>query len=929
MSLLVHNLLRNTAERHPDATALLAPGREPMTYGRLLGHVQQVTETLHTFGIGPRDRIALALPDGPEMASAFLAISAAAVCAPLNPSYRTDEFEFFLSDLNPKALIVQAGADSPAVAVARSLGIQIIELVQENDDVAGVFSLKGVSLSQFSLPFSRHADEAALILHTSGTTSRPRMVPLTQANLCTSARNIATSLQLRAGDTCLNVMPLFHIHGLVGALLSSIAAGSSVVCTPGFNSLHFFEWFEEFQPTWFTAVPTMHQAILARAAHKPAIPSRSRLRFIRSCSSALPPKLMAALEDAFQVPVVEAYGMTEASHQISINPLPPHVRKPGSVGLPAECEIAVLDESGGFLPAGEVGEVVIRGPNVTHGYENNLEANTSSFHGGWFHTGDQGKLDSDGYLFLTGRTKEIINRGGEKISPREIDEVLLDHPAVAQAMAFALPDERLGEDVGAAVVLREHLPTGGNGQLEMELREFVSGKLAPFKVPRHIVFLKEIPKGPTGKPQRIGIAAKLGLTESARAATLDEYLPPQSELELQIVKLWEELLDTRPIGVRHDFFKLGGDSLLAVRMMAQLEAASGIRLPVSSLLPVATVENVAGAMLKAQSEDFGSSIVAIQPWGSQPPLFFLHGQWRGGGLYCSDLSKRLGSDQPFFAIVPHGLDGRPVPRTIQAMATDRVRDLLDACPDGPIRLGGYCNGVLVAFEMAQQLQKLGRKVDLLVIVETHAPNIPFRRAWRLVRLASALLSLDHDTQAAWFLRLRTFQMAWRQALGSGFGAATLFLFRKLGSIASTIGMLAKHTPSAASLPSSDTAKDSSADPFDAIDCYVPGPYKGPIVLLRTEDIGSRTANFSVPRDPSAGWGKVAPQVQVYWVTGTHESIVREDLEGLARQLAQCIEDADSLPDEVGASRGLVPDARKFQTHFGSEPRALSPNLRRR
>ena len=910
MSLLVHSLLRNTAERQPGAVALLAPSRTPMTYRRLWEHVQQITETLQTFGIGTRDRIAVALPDGPEMSSAFLAISAAATCAPLNPSYRTDEFEFFLSDLNPKALIVPAGADSPAACVARSLGIQIIELVQQNGGVAGAFSLEGISPTQFSLPFSRHADETALILHTSGTTSRPRMVPLTQANLCISAQNIAASLQLGTADMCLNVMPLFHIHGLVGALLSSIAAGSSVVCTPGFNSMHFFEWFEEFQPTWFTAVPTMHQAILARAAHKPAI--RSRLRFIRSCSSALPPKLMAAVEDAFQVPVVEAYGMTEASHQISINPLPPRARKPGSVGLPAKCEIAVLDGYGGLLPTGEVGEVVIRGSNVTHGYENNLEANASSFHGGWFHTGDQGKLDFDGYLFLTGRTREIINRGGEKISPRVIDEVLLDHPAVAQAIAFALPDERLGEDVGAAVVLREHLPMSGNGQLETELREFVSGKLAPFKVPRHIVFLKEIPKGPTGKPQRIGMAAKLGLTESARAATVDEYVPPQSELELQIVKIWEELLGSRPVGVRHDFFKLGGDSLLAVRMMAQLEAASGIRLPVSSLLPAATVENLASAMLKAQSEDFGSPIVAIQPQGSQPPFFFLHGQWRGGGLYCSDLARLLGKDQPFFAIVPHGLDGNPVPRTIQGMASDRVRDVLEACPVGPIRLGGYCNGALVAFEMARQLQRRGRKVDLLILVETHAPNIPFRGIWRLVQLVSALISLDHITQAEWFLRLRTFQIAWRQALRNGFSAVALFLLRKLGSLASSVGKLAKQTSSEAKLPRSDTAADSSADPLGAIDRYVPGRYKGPIVLLRTKDIGSRTANFSAPNDPSAGWAKVVPQVRIYWVPGTHEGIVREDLHGLAGLLAQCIEDADP-PARIGASRGgIVPSMRKFR-----------------
>lgn len=419
MTLVINDLLRNAAEHYSNAPALLSPRRSPMSYGRLWNHVQQVAGALHGLGIGPGDRIAVALPDGPEMASSFLAISAAATCAPLNPNYRTNEFEFYLSDLNPKAILLEAGADSPAAAVARSRGIRVIELVPQIDAEAGIFSLVGIPLHQISFPISRHTDEVSLILHTSGTTSRPKMVPLTQANLCSSARNIAASLLLSAEDRCLNVMPLFHIHGLVGALLSSISAGSSVVCTSGYHSLHFFDWFEEFQPTWYTAVPTMHQAILARAAQKPGIHSRSRLRFIRSCSSALSPKLMAKLEDEFQVPVIEAYGMTEASHQMSINPLPPGIRKPGSVGLPAGCEIAVLDEGGALLPAGEIGAVAIRGPNVTHGYENNPEANESSFSGGWFRTGDYGRLDSAGYLFLTGRAKEIINRGGEKISPEK------------------------------------------------------------------------------------------------------------------------------------------------------------------------------------------------------------------------------------------------------------------------------------------------------------------------------------------------------------------------------------------------------------------------------------------------------------------------------------------------------------------------------
>jgi len=887
---LIWQLLRNAAERRLDAPALLAPRRTPMSYGRLWDLVQQVAGTLHAVGIGPGDRVAVALPNGPEMASSFLAISAAAVCAPLNPNYRSREFEFYLSDLNPKALVVQAGANSTAAAVARSCGIRVIELVPQFEAEAGVFCFNGISSTQVN-PFASHrGDDAALILHTSGTTSRPKMVPLTQANLCASARNIVASLSLTADDRCLNVMPLFHIHGLVGAVLSTVAAGSSVVCAPDFHSLRFFDWLEGFQPTWYTAVPTIHRAILARAAQKPGIHSRSRLRFIRSCSAALPPKLMTELEDEFRVPVVEAYGMTEATHQVSANPLPPGIRKPGSVGLPVGCEIAVLDKEGALLPTGEIGIVAIRGSNVIHGYKKDPQASKDCVNGGWFHTGDLGKLDSAGYLFLTGRSKEVINRGGEKVSPREVEEVLLEHPAVAQAVAFAAPNVELGEDVAAAVVLHKPRERSEDGSLEIELRGFVAKRLTSVKVPRQIVVVEKIPVGPTGKPQRIGMAAKLGFAESAPASMAGPHVSAQSELELQIAKIWEELLDIRPIGVRQNFFELGGDSLLALEMIALLETLCGIRLPETGFLLADSVETLAGAVLRAMREEIRSPIVAIQPQGAQPPLFFLHGQWRGGGLYCRELARRLGDNQPFFAIVPHGLDGRPVPRTIEAMAADRVQHLLRAHPEGPIRLGGYCNGALIAFEMARQLQDLGREVDLLVIVETHAPNAPFKKIGSIVQQASALLSLDRQARAKWFLRLRDLQIRLQKNVSD----LAISALRKLGRIAKRTGGILQRAPNAATFPGMDARPDAYADPYDAIDCYVPGPYKGPVVLLRTEDMGSKTANFTDPDDPTAGWAQLAPQVQVYRLAGTHDGIVREYLDELARGLAQCVNHADSL-----------------------------------
>ena len=390
--------------------------------------------------------------------------------------------------------------------MAQKLGVRIVALRPDAEAGAGAFELVAEKDGKAAAaPGAAAADDIALILHTSGTTSRPKIVPLSQRNICISAANVARSLEFTPSDRGLNIMPLFHIHGLIAGLMAPLSRGGSVFCTPGFNALKFFAWMREARPSWYTAVPTMHQAILARAAANKEIIAAHPLRFLRSSSSSMPPQVIAELEATFGAPLIEAYGMTEAAHQMASNPLR-GARKPGSVGVAAGPEVAVMNDKGDLLAPGEIGEIVIRGPNVTAGYENNAKANAEAFCNGWFRTGDQGVLDEDGYLRLTGRLKEIINRGGEKISPREVDEVLMDHPAVQQVVTFAMPHEKLGEEVAAAVVLREGFHAG-----EKELREFAGERLAPFKVPRKIVFLDEIPKGATGKLQRIGLAEKLGL----------------------------------------------------------------------------------------------------------------------------------------------------------------------------------------------------------------------------------------------------------------------------------------------------------------------------------------------------------------------------------------------------------------------------------
>jgi len=496
------------AKNTPAAVAITAPAAKPLTYRALNQLVEDTVGTLNKLGVGKGDRVGIVLPNCPEMATAFVAVASGCTAAPLNMAYRADEFEFYLLDLKAKALVVASGSETPAREIAEKLGIAILELTPHPENGAGSFTISGAAHAGSPSVNGGMAqtDDIALILHTSGTTSRPKIVPLTHKNVCASAHNISATLKLQQDDRGLHVMPLFHIHGLIAGVLAPMAVGSQIFCTPGFNALKFFGWMKECKPTWYTAVPTMHQTILSRAPHNADVIKSNPLRFIRSSSSSMPTKVIAELEEVFSAPLIESYGMTEAAHQMASNPLPPAKRIPGSVGIAAGPEVGIMDNDGKILAPGAIGEVVIRGENVTLGYENNPKANAESFVNGWFRTGDQGSLSPDGYLTLTGRLKEIINRGGEKISPLEVDEVLMHHPAVMQVVTFAMPHEKLGEEVAVAVVLRE-----GFSLTERELHDFAEIHLADFKVPKKILFMAEIPKGATGKLQRIGLAAKLGL----------------------------------------------------------------------------------------------------------------------------------------------------------------------------------------------------------------------------------------------------------------------------------------------------------------------------------------------------------------------------------------------------------------------------------
>jgi acyl-CoA synthetase (AMP-forming)/AMP-acid ligase II len=491
--------LFSRAEKEHAAVVLPEEGTRT-TYRSLKEQVEVLAAQLRASGLQPGDAVAIVLPNGLEHLVAFLTVTRARlIAAPLNPGYKVEEFRFYLEDIGAGTVIVPPGSHA-AHEAAHHLGLRVWTALR---DIAGRVHIEGdgfVSRATGS-PEAPLPDDIALFLHTSGTTSRPKGVPLTHANLLASIRNIADHYRLTPEDVGLVVMPLFHVHGLIGATLSTMLSGGIVVVPPRFSASAFWPTVHAQRVTWYSAVPTIHQLLLNRAESDGA-PTQSGLRFIRSCSAALAPTTLGELESRFAAPVLEAYGMTEASHQMSSNPLPPAVHKAGTVGQGTNVEVAIMDDAGGLLSAGAPGEVVIRGPNVTRGYHNNPEANAAVFTNGWFRTGDRGVLDSDGYLTLIGRIKELINRGGEKISPLEVDAVLQAHPAVAEVATFAAPDPKYGEEVHAAVVLK------GDATVS-DLQAHCGRHLADFKVPKVIHILAELPRTATGKVQRRHVAASL------------------------------------------------------------------------------------------------------------------------------------------------------------------------------------------------------------------------------------------------------------------------------------------------------------------------------------------------------------------------------------------------------------------------------------
>jgi len=854
-----------------------------MTNAGLLRQVELGRACLRSAGIGKQDVVALALPSGPETTVAFLTIMASAICAPLNPSFTTKELEYYLGGLGAKAIVLPAGP-SPAREVAQALAIPVLSLEPVIAGPAGSFTF-GAAESQPSAAACEEAepDALGLMLYTSGTTSRAKLVPLSHRNLLASARNVAAPLGLTGQDRCLNVMPLFHSHGSLGATWAAIASGGSLVAPAGFSAVDFFDWLADCKPTWVTAVPTLYQAILARAAQQGTERFPSSLRLVRSASSSMPPSVMTAIQDLLGVPLLESYGMTEAGLQIACNPPPPRPRKAGSVGIPFGTAVAIMDAAGRLLPQGEVGEIVVKGDSVFSSYVANPQATAEAFSAGWLRTGDQGQFDADGYLYITGRLKEIINRGGELVAPREIEEVLMAHPTVAEAIAFALPDERLGEDVGAAVVLRV-----GCDSSEFELRRFLATQLSAFKVPRKILIVSEIPKTAVGKPDRLRAADRLGLSKPDRRFPVVEAIePPRTELEALLAARWCRSLRVEAIGINQEYFALGGDSLALITMLSDFERLYGVQLDLVDILEGATIAKIAEQIESGSRGGSRRRLFSIKPAGSRSPLFLI-----GGGPLQKELAELLPRDQPVLSCLIDDYSYMPHPCRLEDIAAEHIRTIRAEQPIGPYCLGGWCKQGVVAYEAARQLVQQGEQVDLVVLFDAIC-NVHRSRS------AANRTALPHLAEKLRF-NLELLRSVHLRELPHFMAERGSWILEKLGREAVRTsrkmrGMMGR--------PVQVTLRDHLLIEEEANGRYYPGEYHGDVILLRPEIRPRRNT-----ADVADGWDRIIKgRLEVHEVPGDHRSMflspnvsMTANLLARAMEASHTVQAVMSKPNQRGA-----------------------------
>jgi len=755
--MLFQRIAQHVVER-PFASAIEAPDRAPLLYRDLPSVLEGLRQWCADQGFLRGDVIGLCMPNGPEMALTMLGCSMHCTVAPIDPTFSAQELSATLKRFGARGVIAATATSSVAEAAAQ-LDIPLVTSPLMSTGPIG--RSKEISTkSALMAPVTE--DHVMILLQTSGTTGLPKRVPLRPRNIGGQARNMSESMGLVGGDTSLVMMPLFHMHGF-SCVTASLWSGGTSLCTPGYDPSRFFGWLTGLKPTWYSAVPTVHADVLSVLSRQPARSNGHALRFVRSLSAALPDDVRNGTERVLGVAVVEHYGLSEALSPLTIKEA---TTAPGAVGKPYRCEIRIVDEQGMPVADGTEGEVLVQGEVVISGYMEDEEVNRASFQGQWLRTGDLGRIDANGNLYITGRIKEIINRGGEKVSPIEVESVIAQFPGVGSVAVFGIPHATLGEDVGMAYTVNGSIP------IESEMRRWLQGRLAPHKIPKRFIRVDELPKTATGKVKRAQLAALLGvdartgptISRHASAAELYEETGagiardpehagakpeqiPARHLEKSIAMLWAQVLKRERVLLEDDFFALGGDSLNAVRMCAQLKDLLGYDINLAKLFRAPTLRQFVAELGTQGRHERWTNLAPIRTRGSLTPFVCVHGD---EGNY--NLPRYLSADRPFIGFLHQGEDGRGMKyKSIPAIAQHYVDELVAALPQGPYILAGFSMGGIIAFEMAQILRSMGLPVPLLTIIDSRGPKFQWWRYAPKTKMADAKGTLLHPRCEA-FLR---------------------------------------------------------------------------------------------------------------------------------------------------------------------------------
>jgi acyl-CoA synthetase (AMP-forming)/AMP-acid ligase II/thioesterase domain-containing protein/acyl carrier protein len=869
----IQDLIYN-GNQNPDNPAIESPGYRPLTYRDLKNQVFQVIKTLNAMGFGQNDRIAVIMPAGPETAVLGIAIMAGFTHTPLNPQYKETEFQVILPRLKVKAVMVQKNHQTAARSAAISQNIPIIEITPSSDQ-AGSFRIDGIIIKEDKEVRFSQPEDTAIVMQTSGTTSLPKIVPLTQRQVCKSVRILCSEQSISAKDKSLHIVPHFHLLGVIGTVLVPLAAGGSVICTRDFIPSDFPSLLKTCRPTFYVAGPAHHQAILHELKKVPPVElENNSLRFIRSVSAPMPEPVRQELETLLGIPLFESYAMTE-SPNITIN----MARKEGSVGIPLIESLVILDENGNRSETFSTGEVAIRGDVVFSGYEDAADENAAAFTNGWFRTGDMGYLDDKGYLYLTGRKKELINKGGEKISPAEVDQVLMTHPSVRQAMAFRVNDPVLGEDISAMVVM-ENVTT-----CEEELRRYLLERLVPYKVPRRIHSVDEIPKGPTGKLLRYVGTERYTASEcygpQVPGLTSDTVSSEVSAHQEKLLQIWKEVLNIPCVSPDDDFFRCGGNSLAAIELLIKIQRAFNLTIPADTIYvyPTVRLQAVMIAKKTGTAKQYDPLVIPIREGGTLPPLFCFHSIGGWIGTY-QNIFRFFNQDRPVFGIRARGLEpGEKPSRTIEEAVKDYADAIKTVQKTGPYHLLGYSAGALYAFELACQLQSRGESVIYLGNIDQSVPQqrlastvnyLFFRRngADTLMATGRHVYRLFHDR-----LKIRRD------------GILHTFFMKGMRAFSHRVAYLSGFSPYHDWI----SAYPKKQQPLirtlrRALQNYQPRSFSGNLTLFST-----RPDLKSYPGDPTRGWGVfIEGKTKIIEIPGDHDNLY---LDPYAHVVAQKIEES--------------------------------------